>query len=53
MLGLLYDKRTAFVFRMLQIIATKTSIHTDVPATALLYDIVNAVYTKMYFLWKL
>lgn len=31
---------------------TKTSIHPDVPATALLY-IVNAVYTKMYFLWKL
>lgn len=26
---------------------------THVPATALLYDIVNAVYTKMYFLWKL
>lgn len=31
----------------------KTSIHTDVPATSMLYDIVNAVYTKMYFLWKL
>lgn len=25
----------------------------DVPVTALLYDNVNAVYRKMYFLWKL
>ena len=31
----------------------KTSFHADVPVTALLYDTVNAVYTKMYFLWKL
>lgn len=31
----------------------ENKIHQDVPVTALLYDTVNAVYTKMYFLWKL
>lgn len=53
-MGLLYDERIACILWTLQIIChKKTPTHTDVPATALLYDIVNAVYTKMYFLWKL
>lgn len=43
------ELRGSLVFWTLQIAVTKTSIHTDEPATALLYDIVNAVYTKMYF----
>lgn len=52
-MALLYDKRIACILWTLHHYHEKTSIQTDVPATALLYDIVNAVYTKMYFLWKL
>lgn len=44
--GVLYG---GFLFASwtLQIICHNST--SDVPATALLYDIVNAVYTKMYF----
>ncbi len=50
--AVLWEDRLCFVDTANHL-SQKTSIHTDVPATALLYDIVNAVYTKMYFLWKL
>lgn len=51
-------KRTACILWTLQtIVIMKKKNHppipADVPVTALVYDIVNAVYTKMYFLWKL
>lgn len=41
-----------FLWNNCETLVTETSFHPDVPATALLYDNVNAVYTKMYFLME-
>lgn len=46
-------RRRLAVYGCCESLSQNTSIHAKVPSTALLYDIVNAVYTKMYFLWKL